>query len=300
MSLAQRIAGIAGVAALISGAAATSAFADSYSTQSVTQYSTQNGYSTHTTVQTPQGTNSYGYSIPPDQLNLNVGATFPPVLPPVNVGVPLTPNPLPVDLNIGSSFPQSSQSESSMPQISSSSSEPISSESSSFSSVSSAAPVQDNTGLIDQLEQEVQSLQQRVAQLEAQLSELQTAGSPATESGMTTVQYQAMLSPDQQVPPVNSSGSGIGTFTLNGNNLTYHITVQNLTSPITAAHFHVGASGQNGSAIQPITFSGSTADGTWNNLTQDQINDLNTGLIYVNVHTSDYPDGEIRGQVLRP
>ena len=110
--------------------------------------------------------------------------------------------------------------------------------------------------------------------------------------------FHANLTADQTVPPVASSGSGLGMFTLNGNTLSYHITVQNLTSPITAAHFHLGAAGQNGSVIQPIEFSGSTADGVWNNLTQDQINDLNAGLIYVNVHTSNFPDGEIRGQVL--
>jgi len=286
MPLAQRIASIAGVAALCTGAIGTSAFADNYSTQSVTQYSTQNGYSAHTTVQTPQGTQTYDYSVPANQLN--VSATFPPALPPLSVSIP---SPFPVNVNLGMPSSQSSLNESSSPDVSSMSS--ISSQPSS-SEVSSSP---DNSALIAQMQQEIQQLQQTIADLEAQIA-AENAGSPSSSTGMTAVMFHANLTADQTVPPVASSGSGLGMFTLNGNTLSYHITVQNLTSPITAAHFHLGAAGQNGSVIQPIEFSGSTADGVWNNLTQDQINDLNAGLIYVNVHTSNFPDGEIRGQVL--
>lgn len=297
MPLAKRFLGIAGVAAFVSGAIGTSAFADSYSTQSITQYSTQNGYSTQTMVQTPDGTKTYGYTIPASQLNM--GATFPPSLPPVNISVPV---PAPIDINTGFAPQLTSESSSAETLSSESSSESISMPVSSESSVSSMAsrPAEDNAGQVAALEQEIQSLQNRIADLESQLATLQQLLNNASSSSSSiaaTTMYQAVLSGNQQVPPVTTSGSGLGTFQLNGDSLTYHISVQNLSGPITAAHFHLAPAGQNGAAIQPISFSGSTADGTWSGLTQNQIADLNSGNIYVNVHTANNPDGEIRGQI---
>jgi hypothetical protein len=100
------------------------------------------------------------------------------------------------------------------------------------------------------------------------------------------------------IAPVDASLEvGTGTFTLTESGLQYDITVRNLSSSLTAAHFHLGAAGVNGDILQSISFSGNRATGTWA-LTTDQRNAVLRGQIYVNVHTTNHPDGEIRGQVL--
>ena len=111
--------------------------------------------------------------------------------------------------------------------------------------------------------------------------------------------FTATLIGAREVPPVTISLSGTGSFTLSSAGLAYTISLMNLSgSIITAAHFHRGATGVNGPAIQTISFTGSQAIGTWAGLTEQDRNDLFSGNIYVNVHTQAYPNGAIRGQVI--
>ncbi|OBX19241.1 hypothetical protein A9995_08970 [Erythrobacter sp. QSSC1-22B] len=71
--------------------------------------------------------------------------------------------------------------------------------------------------------------------------------------------------------------------------------------PITAAHIHVGAAGTNGPPVFPLRptneggYKGCTDGAEW---TQDRIED-NPQAFYVNVHTAQYPNGAIRGQLRR-
>ena len=111
--------------------------------------------------------------------------------------------------------------------------------------------------------------------------------------------YQITMDGDQEVPAVNTPGSGSGTATLDNqtNQLSWNITFSGLTSPQTNAHFHASAAqcGNAGVAIplplgSPIV--GSAA------LTAAQVADLKLGHWYVNVHTQNNPNGEIRGWVL--
>ena len=111
--------------------------------------------------------------------------------------------------------------------------------------------------------------------------------------------YLSYLAGSLEVPPVQTDGRGTGQFTLNGNTLQYRIQVDHLSSGITAAHFHLGEPGVAGPVLQSISFSENLADGSWTGLTDQQLQDLRNGKIYVNVHTSTYPNGEIRGQVVR-
>lgn len=113
-----------------------------------------------------------------------------------------------------------------------------------------------------------------------------------------SVTFSALLTGIQEVPSVSTTATGTGSFTLTGNGLQYDITVQNLTSSLTAAHFHLGNSGTSGPVIQAITFSGNRSTGTWTGITNEQRSALLSRGIYVNVHTTNYPDGEIRGQLL--
>lgn len=80
------------------------------------------------------------------------------------------------------------------------------------------------------------------------------------------------------------------------------ITVDGLTGPIQAAPFHQAAPGSDGLVVRTITFEGNTASGTWTAtdaqpLTAELITALLLGEIYINIHTAQYPAGEIRGQI---
>lgn len=76
-------------------------------------------------------------------------------------------------------------------------------------------------------------------------------------------------------------------------------TFEGLTEDATAAHFHGPAEADaNASPVVPVE--GDLADpiGGTVTLTEEQAADLEAGLWYFNIHTEQYPDGELRGQVL--
>jgi hypothetical protein len=114
--------------------------------------------------------------------------------------------------------------------------------------------------------------------------------------------FTAQLEGSQEVPAVTSSATGTGWFVLNADatELTYHITFSGLT--LAASHFHMAPAGTAGGVVRAITFDGNTASGVWREtddqpLTSELVADLVAGNIYVNIHTSANPGGEIRGQV---
>jgi hypothetical protein len=91
---------------------------------------------------------------------------------------------------------------------------------------------------------------------------------------------------------VPGTGTAYGTFSQDFKTLTYQVTIAHLTGPITGSHFHIAPSG---SIVQPITFIGNTAIGTWSNIPDSLLRYFIKGKIYINVHTSAHPAGEIRG-----
>lgn len=117
--------------------------------------------------------------------------------------------------------------------------------------------------------------------------------------------FQAKLTPAQETHSVTSSARGSASLTLTDAGLAYHLTVQGLNAPLTAAHFHHAPAGMNGGVVRTISseFSGNSASGLWapgdlEPLTPELIRALFAGNLYLNVHTPSYPAGEIRGQVL--
>jgi hypothetical protein len=116
----------------------------------------------------------------------------------------------------------------------------------------------------------------------------------------------ANLEGSQETPPVVTPASGEGYFTLSGDgkSLEYHVEATNLSAPITAAHFHRAPVGVAGPVKRPITFTADSSNGTWRYddaqmLTPELVADLLGCYLYVNVHTSNYPGGEIRGQIYK-
>jgi hypothetical protein len=120
------------------------------------------------------------------------------------------------------------------------------------------------------------------------------------------ISFTVPLTGAQQVPPVATSGSGTANLTYNPSTraVTWSITYHGLSGPATMAHFH-GPAGLGGNAGVQIwlTKKGGpvpnpiTGHAT---LTPAQAQQFMAGQWYINVHTKDHPDGEIRGQVMPP
>ncbi len=95
----------------------------------------------------------------------------------------------------------------------------------------------------------------------------------------------------------NGTGTIAGTYDDVTNSLNYTLTWENLTSAITNMHFHVGAPGETGGPDLNIPSPWNTPYTDSATLSAGEESNLLGGLWYVNIHTSNFPTGEIRGQV---
>ncbi len=109
----------------------------------------------------------------------------------------------------------------------------------------------------------------------------------------------ASIDESQVVPPTGSAGTGSGSFILDpvANTLSYEITFSGLGSAETLAHIHGPANvGSNGAVLFDLG-TGTPKVGVWN-FPQFMEANILAGLTYVNIHTTGFPGGEIRGQIL--
>jgi len=117
--------------------------------------------------------------------------------------------------------------------------------------------------------------------------------------------FSVYLSGRQEVPANNSLGSGTCMVTLNATETQAAVACnyRNLTSNALGAHIH-----DNGpvGVIGPIRFDFSFTGGTSGTIgpltfatTPAQVADLRANRWYINIHTSNFTGGEIRGQVKR-
>ena len=134
-------------------------------------------------------------------------------------------------------------------------------------------------------------------------------------SAIAQTTYTATLSGGQEVPPVVTAATGTATVVLNAAQTEISITCsfQNLTQPYTLSHIHgPAAPGVNAgvrfgfvgppSGTAPWVFSNGNLDGTITNFVVTGVNatdvaNLNNGLMYVNIHSTFRPGGELRGQL---
>lgn len=113
--------------------------------------------------------------------------------------------------------------------------------------------------------------------------------------------FTAILEGGQEVPPVATGGSGTCSVKLRNLAVSVDCSFQGLTANAVASHIHSAPAGANGPVILTLSPTAATAgaitgDGV---LTVQQAADLRAGKTYVNLHTSTYPAGEIRGQIVR-
>ncbi|NOG54982.1 MAG: CHRD domain-containing protein [Planctomycetes bacterium] len=103
----------------------------------------------------------------------------------------------------------------------------------------------------------------------------------------------------QETPISDTPATGTGTATLDTDTLllTWHLEFADLLGTQSAAHFHGPAAYCESGGVQITLPVGSPIDGQ-QTVSSQQAADILAGLWYVNVHTSSFPGGEIRGQVM--
>jgi CHRD domain len=114
--------------------------------------------------------------------------------------------------------------------------------------------------------------------------------------------FHVDLSASHEVPPADSNGTGQADLTLDPatRQLAWKITYAALTSEVTAAHMHGPARPGNtagvlldlapGGVRNPIEGSAT--------LSEADIDYLMLARCYINLHTTQYKGGEIRGQIV--
>jgi CHRD domain len=129
--------------------------------------------------------------------------------------------------------------------------------------------------------------------------------------------YDAPLSGENEVPPVQSSATGLAEFTPPVNDsIKYRINITGI-SGATGAHIYSGVAGENGEVVADLmtdttknkdtsygmTIRGNLSDSSLKGPMQgktlaDLVAAMDSGQTYVNIHTTQNPDGEIRGQII--
>ncbi|MCU1264699.1 MAG: hypothetical protein JWM21_1017 [Acidobacteria bacterium] len=103
----------------------------------------------------------------------------------------------------------------------------------------------------------------------------------------------------EETPPNASVASGQGYVLLNGAETSANVSLQfsNLSSAETGAHIHAAPSATPGPIIFPLPTTNPVTDFQIAP-TPQQVADLKAGLHYMNIHSANFPNGEIRGQLL--
>jgi hypothetical protein len=121
---------------------------------------------------------------------------------------------------------------------------------------------------------------------------------PAPPDTMAT--YTALLSGANEVPAVQTTGTGNAeiTYDTQTKTLTWTVEYSGLSGPATGAHFHGPAGpGENAGVVISLGDNLTSPIQGTATLTDEQADQLASGLWYVNVHTGANSGGEIRGPV---
>jgi len=138
--------------------------------------------------------------------------------------------------------------------------------------------------------------------------------------------FKARLSGYQEVPAISSSGEGDFVVQVSGNSLDYTLSYSGLDSGVLFAHIHLAQPGVSGGVLvflcsnapapvatpacpategsvsgvlTPADVVGPGAQGVGPGEFEALLRAIEAGATYVNVHTNNWPVGEIRGQLTR-
>jgi hypothetical protein len=123
--------------------------------------------------------------------------------------------------------------------------------------------------------------------------------------------FTADLSGAQEVSPVETAGTGKAEFESDGTSVAFELEWKDLSTSAFAAHIHCGVTGQNGPVGVTLFAGPRGTEGEvkstfvapdpgngcgWDDLA-DVLAAMAAGGAYVNIHTTQHPGGEIRGQI---
>ena len=133
--------------------------------------------------------------------------------------------------------------------------------------------------------------------------------------GENTRNFVAPLKDSNEVPPRDTNAAGNAIFrVLNDDEIYFKLIVANIDN-VLDAHIHLAAEGINGPVVVDLYPGGNTGPQTEGILSEgiittanlvgpltgltleDLIEAMAAGNTYVNVHTTQFPGGEIRGQI---
>ena len=138
-----------------------------------------------------------------------------------------------------------------------------------------------------------------------------------------TERFSASLAGANEVPPINSAGTGNFEMTIRPDGISFSLSFSDLSSNLSVAHLHFAPSkvaggvmiflcGGGGQPACPVATSGNiTGTITAANVTgpggqgiaagdlDSALEAVRDGLSYANMHTTMFPGGEIRGNVQR-
>jgi CHRD domain-containing protein len=135
-----------------------------------------------------------------------------------------------------------------------------------------------------------------------------------------SVRLHANLIGFQEVPSINSTGHASFRATMTADKITFELTYADLSAPPLVAHIHVGQRGVNGNVsvffcggpkpacptttsgivsgtITAADVTGPTAQGFMTGDLASVERAIRAGVTYANMHTVNFPNGEIRGQI---
>ncbi len=130
------------------------------------------------------------------------------------------------------------------------------------------------------------------------------------------IRYAAKLAGSNEVPSTDTMATGKATVRVSKDSkgrkiVSFELTAHHLSGPPQAAHVHLGRAGQSGGVLLVLegrafglpargrlTASDFAPVGPIKTFAQ-AIAKLGSGELYVNVHTTKFPGGELRGQIRR-
>jgi hypothetical protein len=130
------------------------------------------------------------------------------------------------------------------------------------------------------------------------------------QGGQTKFEFN--LTGSEEVPPVQTNATGmaeISAYTVAGDTITYKVNAMNIKD-VTAGHIHLGKPGENGPIVftlfkydpprNEVSESGTiTADKLEGPMKGKKVYDMalagSNSSLYMNIHTLEHPNGEIRG-----
>ena len=110
----------------------------------------------------------------------------------------------------------------------------------------------------------------------------------------------ATMTGREQVPPVyGTRATGTGSFSLDATRTMLRYELTHTVEAPTGAHLHLGIAGESGEVMLSLAASPGVLSGTVP-VTAEQARLIESGRVYVDIHSAEHPDGEIRGQVVLP